>query len=138
MEGILSKGISLQYSATVEGSYKELEGLQAIPDLGGSAETVETTTLKNSNKTYIPGIKDFGELEFTFLYDNSEGSTFRTMRAIEESNSQGHFKVVLPDSTTFAFSGKVVTKIAGVGVGEAITFTLTIVADSDITVTNPQ
>lgn len=136
--GILSKGITLSYSATNTGTYKVIPDLQEIPDLGGSTETVEVTTLADGAKRYIKGIKDFGDLEFTFLYDNSGAdSSYRILRGLEESGTISYFKVELPDGTAFAFSGEVATTISGAGVGDALTFTATITLNSDMAVTNP-
>lgn len=136
--GILTKGIELKYSATSGGSFKIIPDLQEIPDLGGDVDTVEVTTLADGARRYIKGIKDYGDLEFTFLYDNSSAdSSYRIMRGLEESGKITYFKIELPDGTAFDFSGEVATSIAGAGVGDALTFTATITLNSDMSVTNP-
>lgn len=136
--GILSKGITLSYSKTGGGDYTVIPDLQEIPDLGGDVDTVEVTTLADGAKRYIKGIKDYGDLQFTFLYDNSTTtSNYRILRGLEEAGGVSFFKVTLPDETVFAFSGEVATSIAGAGVGEALTFTATITLNSDMVVTNP-
>lgn len=136
MAGILSKGITLSYK---KGSaYVEIPNLQEVPDLGGSAEKVDVTTLADGNMKYINGIKDFGDLDFKFLYDNSgEESNYRIVRALEEAESVVDWKVQFPDKTSFEFSGQASTTIDGQSVNSAITFTLNIALNSDITVTNP-
>lgn len=137
MAGILSKGITLSYKASGS-SYTVIDNLQECPELGGSAETVEVTTLADGNKTYIKGIKDYGELEFKFLYDNSGAtSNYRVVRGLEDAGKVVDWKVTFPDGTSFAFSGEVTTKIDGAAVNAAITFAATITLNSDITVTNP-
>lgn len=137
MAGILSKGITLSYKGTGS-SYTVIDNLQECPELGGSAETVEVTTLADGNKKYIKGIKDFGELEFKFLYDNSGAtSNYRVVKGLEDAGKVVDWKVTFPDGTAFGFSGEVTTKIDGAAVNAALTFAATITLNSDITVTNP-
>ena len=137
MAVILTKGITLSYKK--EGSnYAVIANLQECPELGGTAENVEVTTLADGNKKYIKGIKDFGELAFKFLYDNSGAeSNYRIVRGLEEAGNIVEWKVTFPDNTTFAFSGEVTTAIDSAAVNAALTFTATITLNSDITVTNP-
>lgn len=137
--GILSKGIQLGYKASASAtSYTVLPDLQSIPDLGGSVEKVEVTTLADGAKRYIQGIKDYGDLEFVFLYDNSATtSSYRVLRGLEEAGDSVNWQIELADGTKFAFSGEVATSLAGVGVNDALTFKAVITLNSDMTVTNP-
>lgn len=137
MAGILTKGIKLSYKK--QGStYEEILNLQECPDLGGTAEKVDVTVLADGNKKYINGVKDFGDLAFKFLYDNSGAtSNYRIVRGLEEAGSVVDWKVTFPDNTEFTFSGEVTTSIDGASVNNAITFTANITLNSDITVTNP-
>lgn len=137
MAGILTKGITLSYKKDGT-NYDVIANLQECPELGGTAENVEVTTLADGNKKYIKGIKDFGELAFKFLYDNSGAeSNYRIVRGLEEAGNIVEWKVTFPDNTTFAFSGEVTTAIDSAAVNAALTFTATITLNSDITVTNP-
>lgn len=137
MAGILTKGITLSYKKDGT-TYDVIANLQECPELGGTAENVEVTTLADGNKKYIKGIKDFGELAFKFLYDNSGAqSNYRIVRGLEEAGNIVEWKVTFPDNTAFAFSGEVTTAIDSAAVNAALTFTATITLNSDITVTNP-
>lgn len=136
--GILSKGIKLGYSATKSSTYTDIPDLQEVPNLGGSAEKVEVTTLTDSNHRYINGIKDYGDLEFKFLYDNStETSNYRVLKGLETTGAVTYFQVTFPDGTKFTFSGQVSTQIDSAAVNSALTFTATITLNSEIAVTNP-
>ena len=137
MAGILSKGITLSYKK--ETQFVVIPDLQEVPDLGGSAEKVDVTTLADANYKYINGIKDFGDLEFKFLYSNSgTESNYRICRGLEEAGKVVEWKVSFPDGTSFEFSGEPSTTIDGQSVNSAITFTLNITLNSDITVSNPE
>lgn len=138
MAGILTKGITLSYKTTGS-AYKEITGLQECPELGGSADNVDVTTLADGNYKYIQGIKDFGDLAFTFLYDNSgTDSNYRVLRGFEDAGTVVDWQVKFPDNTTFSFSGQVATATGSAAVNAAITFTATITLNSDIVVGNPE
>ena len=106
MAGILSKGITLSYKSVGTEDYTLIPNLQEVPELGGSAEKVDVTTLADGNYKYINGIKDFGDLAFKFLYDNSgETSNYRVCRGLEEYGIVIDWQVEFPDGTTFEFAG---------------------------------
>lgn len=140
MAGILSKGIELSYAevpSTGEPTYVKIAGLQEVPQLGGAAEKVDVTTLDDGNYKYINGIKDFGDLAFTFLYDNSTAtSNYRVCRGLEEAGDVVLWKITFPDDTEFTFSGECSTEIQSAAVNAALQFVLNITLNSDITVTN--
>lgn len=136
MAGILTKGITLSYKKNAE--YVQIHNLQEVPALGGTAEKVDVTTLEDSNYKYINGIKDFGDLAFKFLYDNSGAeSNYRVCRGLEEAGETVDWKVTFPDTTEFTFSGEASTSVDEGSVNGAITFTLNINLNSDIQVKAP-
>jgi len=137
-KGILSKDVELWFKESENGTFAQVRNLQEFPDLGGAAEKVDVTTLEDGNYKYINGIKDFGDLAFTFLYDNSgSSSNYRLMRSLEESEAVAIWEVRFPDGTIFGFEGQASTAITGAGVNAALQFTLTITLNSDIEVSNP-
>lgn len=137
MAGILSKDIKLSSKAGSESQFVELPLLMEVPEMGGTPEKVDVTTLADASKKYIDGIKDYGDLAFKFLYENTEGSAFRTLRGYEDAGTVAEYKVELPDGTGFAFSGQVSVKLDSAAVNAALTFTATISLNSDMVVTNP-
>lgn len=138
MAGILSKGIKIGYKNGEGSSYVDIAGLQECPDLGGAADKVDVTTLADANYKYINGIKDFGDLAFTFLYDNSSAtSNYRVVRGLEEAGEIVEFQITFPDETTFTFSGEVSTTISGASVNGALQFVMNITLNSEIAVGNP-
>lgn len=137
MAGILSKDAKLSSKTGAESQYEELPLLMGIPEMGGTPEKVDVTTLADASRKYIDGVKDYGDLAFKFLYENVEGSAFRTLRGYEEAGTIADYKVELPDGTGFAFSGQVSVKIDSASVNAALTFTATISLNSDMVITNP-
>jgi hypothetical protein len=118
--------------------WTKLYDLQDVPQLGAAPELVEVTTLQNTSRRYINGIKDYGELAFTFLYDNASAtSSYRVLRGLEIEGEAVSFKLVLPDTTEFAFGGAVSTAMNAIAINAPLTFTMNLALNSDIEVTSP-
>lgn len=123
---VISKGITLSYK-TGEGSFVELTNLQEIPELGGTAEAIEITTLADAAHMYTDGILNYGDsLAFKFLYEKEQ---FTTLNGLE--GSQG-WQVALPDGATCTFDGTCSVKLDGVGVNAALTYTLAVKPNSEM------
>lgn len=138
MAGLLTKDTTISYKTQAQQTFTEIDLLMEVPELGGDPEKVEVTTLKDSVKKYIPGIRDLGDLAFKFLYDNSgPTSNYRILRGLQESNTLATFKVEYPDGTAHQFDAYVSVKMDAAAVNAAMTFTATMSLQSDITVTNP-
>ena len=129
----ISKGIKLSYKTNSE-TYIDLTNLQEIPELGGDTESIEITVLSDAAHMYTNGIKNYGDsLTFKFLYDTTQ---FTTLNSLSGSVD---WKVSLPDGengaidTTCTFSGTCSVKLDGVGVNSALTYTLSIKPNSEMT-----
>ena len=125
---ILSKGFTLGYSTTGEGSFTTLTNLQEIPEIGnGAPEKIEVTTLADNVKTYIAGLGDSGqELAFKFLYEKTQ---FETLLGMTETYN---WKVSMPDGVAATFEGTPSVKFDGASPNNAITYTLTVLVESEI------
>lgn len=128
MAGILSKGITLSYKAA-EGEFIALTNLQEIPEIGnGAREKIEVTTLADDNKQYIAGLGDSGqELSFKFLHEQAQ---FKALAAL---NSTCDWEVALPDGIKAEFKGTPSIKMDSASANAALTYTLTVMVESDIT-----
>ena len=111
-------GIQLLYAVeTTAGTrptsgYTRIYGAKSTPSLNPSPETLETTTLDETEyKTYIDGLKDLGgALEFTFnLTQDLIDSWDALMTAYETAKAAGKatwFTIVVPGLTeSFYFTG---------------------------------
>ena len=123
----ISKGIKLYRDG------EELKNLQEIPELGGTAEAIEITTLADPAHMYTDGIKNYGDsVAFKFLYDKAEYAKLVNDEATHV------WKVVLPDGDAGAdgtycnFLGKGSVKLDGVGVNAALTYTLSVKPTSEM------
>ena len=118
---VISKGIKLHLGE------KELTNLQEIPELGGTAESIEITTLASVAHEYTEGIMNYGDnLAFKFLYEKEQ---FAELNATEN----GVWKVELPDGSTCSFGGTCSVALDGVGVNAVLTYTLNIKPNTAMT-----
>lgn len=117
----ISKGITLKIGE------KLLTNLQEIPELGGTAESIEITTLADAAHMYTDGILNYGDsLTFKFLYEKEQ---FTELSELEGSQN---CVVTLPDGATCTFSGTCSVKLDGVGVNAALTYSLAIKPNSEM------
>ena len=122
---VISKGIKLSYGSG--SSFTELENLQEIPELGGTAESIEITTLADPAHMYTDGIKSYGDsLAFKFLYEKEQ---FTALNALSGAQS---WKVELPDGASCTFGGTCSVALDGVGVNAALTYTLAIKPNTEM------
>lgn len=123
MAGTLTKGVKLSYGAS--STYTDLTNLQSFPDLGGSKDSVEVTTMDDSAHTYIPGLESYGDsLSFVFLYEKTQFSTLSALSGTQ------NWKLTLPDSSTITWSGRCDVTLTGSGVNAAMQYTLKIFPES--------
>ena len=140
MSGILSKGISFNsYTVALDiETVVPIPNCQEIPELGSKVDKVEVTVLADGSKKYISGIREYGDLDFVFLYDNTVTTgNYRVLKAFEDAGLVTLWKVIFPDGTEFNFSASVVCSIASAKVGDALTFAASFTLASEITIVNP-
>lgn len=122
-------------------NYEKLIDIKDFPDLGGSPEMLETTTLSDKMQTYIPGIQSLDALEFTANYTKAD---FTKLKALE--GTECDFAVwfggtesggtLTPDGSDgkFEFKGQLSAFPVGGGVNEVVDMTITIAPSTPITV----
>ena len=132
MAGTLTKDTKLYYKD--DNTFKVLANLQEVPEMGGDVDKVEVTTLADSVKKYINGLKDLGDLQFKFLYDaDTSGSAFKVLKGLEDDNTLTEFKVEYPDGTSCTFSAYVSVKVDSASVGAVMTFTVSFALQTELT-----
>jgi len=135
---MLANGIKLGYKKGVETTFTNLAGLKEVPEMGSDPEKVENTTLADTTKKYEFGIGDYGDLEFTFKYENGKAdSPYRVLRALQDAKTKVSFEETFPDGTVFAWDAQVNIKVSGGSVNDPIDFTLAMALQSEIDITDP-
>jgi hypothetical protein len=130
------KTFLMKKNATV---YEKVIDIKDFPDLGGSPETLETTTLTNKMQTSIPGIQKMDALEFTCNYTLND---YKTLKALEGTETDyavwfGGTEAsgtVTPDGTNgkYAFKGYLSVYPVGGGVNEVVEMKVTITPSTEI------
>ena len=121
-------------------AYEKLVDIKDFPDLGGSPEMLETTTLSDSMQTYIEGIQSSDALEFTINYDLSTYETLLAMKGVETEFSVwfggsevGGVVTPTGDEGKFNFKGYLSVRVVGKGVNEVKEATISIAPSTPIT-----
>lgn len=128
MDGLTSIGVVLYQGG------KRLVDLQSFPDLMGDTDKIETTTLEDRSRRYLPGLKDPGDMEFEFLYSGQgAGTNWKELRDAETAGVAVAYELVFPDKSAFTWSGIPSVGMTGKGIGEALTFKAKITPTTAIT-----
>ncbi len=122
-------------------TYGKLVDIKDFPDLGGSPEMLETTTLSDKMQTYIPGIQSLDALEFNANYTKEDYAKIKALDGQElelavwfggeETNG-----TLTPtgDDGKFNFKGYVSVFVVGGGTNEVIGMTVSVAPSTPITV----
>ena len=121
-------------------AWEKLVDIKSFPDLGGSPELLETTSLSDPMTTHILGIQTLDALEFECNYTLED---YTKLKAMEGSETE--FAVwlggteaggtVTPDGSDgkFEFGGQLSVYVNGGGVNEVRKMTVSIAASTPIT-----
>lgn len=121
--------------------FEKLIDIKDFPDLGGSPEMLETTTLSDSMQTFIPGIQSLDALEFTANYTKDDFDSLKALEGEEYTfavwfGGTVEGGVVTPTGSDgkFEFRGQLSVFPTGGGVNEVVGMTITIAPSTPITV----
>lgn len=121
-------------------AYEKLIDIKEFPDLGGSPEMLETTTLSDSMQTYIPGIQSLDALEFTANYTKADFTKLKALDGVENDyavwfggTESGGVLTPTGSDGKFEFKGQLSVFPGGGGVNEVVDMTITIAPSTPIT-----
>jgi hypothetical protein len=128
---ISTYGITLMYKESTGDTYAKLIDIKDFPDLGGSPEMLETTTLSDNMQTYIPGIQSLDALAFTANYTLADFKKIKAMEGVDTAfavwfgaeGAEGKFN----------FNGQISAFPVGGGVNEVVSMTISIAPSTPIT-----
>ena len=128
---ISTYGVKLMYKATADATaYTHLINIKSFPDLGGTPEMLETTTLSDNMQTYIPGVQTLDALEFEANYTLED---FKKLNALVGKDLP--YAVWIGDEGVngkFEFNGQISAFPTGGGVNEVIGLTISIAPSTPI------
>lgn len=121
-------------------TYEKLVDIKSYPDLGGTPELLETTTLSDNMTTNIMGIQSLDALEFECNYTLEDYTKLKALEGAEKEFSvwlggtESAGKVTpTGDDGKFDFKGQLAVYVNGGGVNEVRNMTVSIAASTPIT-----
>lgn len=126
--------------------YTKLVDITSTPDLGGTPNMIETTTLSDDTQTFIPGVKQLGDgLEFTANYELTDYKKLKALEgkqvkyAIWKGGTGNSGATAVPDGSDgkWEFTGELVVFPTGGSVDEAFGLTINIAPSTAITFVDP-
>jgi len=111
-------------------SYTKLCDIKDYPDLIGAPEALETTTLSDTARTYIQGLKNNEQLTFTANYTENNFNTLNALSGVQ------HLAVDFGTDGAdgrFTFDGYVSVSIVGHGINEVREMSIVITPTTVIT-----
>lgn len=130
----------LMYKADGSSTFTKLVDIKDYPDMGGTPETLETTTLSDKMQTSILGIQSLDTMEFSANYDPT---VFTQLKGIEAATVTKPASFALyfgadesgaPDGSMgkFTWDGQLSVYVSGKGVNEVREMTISIAASTVI------
>lgn len=120
--------------------WEKVVDIKEFPDLGGTPEMLETTTLSDKMQTYIPGIQSLDALEFTSNYTLAEYKKLKALEGEDKEYAVWFGGTEAGDTVTptgsdgkFKFNGQLSVFPVGGGVNEVVDMTITIAPSTPIT-----
>ena len=114
-------------------TWAKLVDIKDFPDLGAAPEPLETTTLSDPARTYIPGIENTEQKTFTCNYTAADYDTLAALKGqiIDVAIWFGGTEaagVATPTGDRGKFSGQgyIDVFVAGAGVNEVVNMTVTL------------
>lgn len=106
-------------------TYEKLVDIKDFPDLGGSPEMLETTTLSDPMQTYVEGIQSQDALEFTINYELAKYKELVGLKGVETEfavwfggDEQGNTITPTGAEGKFNFKGYLSVRVVGKGTNE--------------------
>lgn len=128
--GMAATGTKFGYKANGGSSYTDIPDLLEVPEIGGDPEKIDTTSLSDTVKKSVPGVKDLGDLTFKFIYDTE---IFKTVNGL---NGKHSFQITFPDKMAVTFDAIPSVKMGGAAVNGSLTYSISMNIQSEPVFTN--
>ena len=114
-------------SGTSAETLAKLVDIKDFPDLIGEPNLLETTTLSDSQQTFINGIRTADLMTFTFNYTKED---FQKCKASE--GKPQYYELEFSDGSSFTWQGQHTVGLPGKSVDEVLEATLNIAPSSPV------
>lgn len=121
--------------------WKKVIDIKEFPDLGGTSEMIEITTLSDKVQRNIPGVQSLDALEFTANYTLTDYKALKALGGTEKEFAVWFGGTESGDTVTpngsdgkFKFKGQLSVYTNGGGTNEVVEMTISIAASSAIVI----
>ena len=122
-------------------TWKKVIDIKEFPDLGGTPEMIEITTLSDKVQRNIPGVQSLDALEFTANYSLTDYKALKALEGTEKEfavwfGGTENGDTVTPNGSDgkFKFKGQLSVYTNGGGTNEVVEMTISIAASSAIVI----
>jgi hypothetical protein len=122
-------------------TWKKVIDIKEFPDLGGTPEMIEITTLSDKVQRNIPGVQSLDALEFTANYTLTDYKALKALEGTEKEfavwfGGTENGDTVTPNGSDgkFKFKGQLSVYTNGGGTNEVVEMTISIAASSAIVI----
>lgn len=122
-------------------TWKKVIDIKEFPDLGGTPEMIEITTLSDKVQRNIPGVQSLDALEFTANYTLTDYKALKALEGTEKEfavwfGGTESGNTVTPNGSDgkFKFKGQLSVYTNGGGTNEVVEMTISIAASSAIVI----
>ena len=130
VRGISTYQTYLMYRTNTSASYAKVIDITNFPDLIGTPERIDITSLSDGQRVYIPGISDREDMTFNANYT---ADNFKAVKALE--NNQYYYALYFGSTGAegiFEWTGDVRAGVTGGGVNEAVGMTVTCTPSTEV------
>ena len=127
-------GTYLEYLPSGTGAtWTKLADIKSYPDLSESPERIDATTLSDSMRHYVPGVRDLPDYDFPANYDRSDYEAIVALRNTSLSLRIRFGETTDAEYSCFTFTGKIDATITGGEVNAVREMTVNVYPSTDIT-----
>ena len=130
VRGISTYGTYLMYKTSSGGTYAKVIDITNFPDMIGTPEEIDITTLSDGQRVKIPGIADRESMVFNANYTKAN---FKAVRDLE--NNQYWYALYFGSTGAegiLEWTGDVRAGLSGGGVNEAVGMTVTCTPSTEV------
>jgi len=118
-------------------NFAAIAAVKGISGIGGGTPTVlDPTTLADSTRRKMLGLRDEGQLQLTLEWTGSDAE-FQGMLADRAAGTSRNFQITFPDTTTYDFAAFVMTFEVSAELDALVQVTISLEIDGAVSVTWP-
>lgn len=140
--GISTYQTYLMYRTTTSGSYTKLIDITNFPDLIGTPEKIDITSLSDAQRVFIAGIQERDDMSFSANYTPQNFQAVKNLEGHQYDyavwfGASGTVGSETPDGSygKFSWTGDVYAGLSGGGVNEAVGMTVNCTPSTPIVAT---